>query len=175
MLKNKEHKLRLALLKLFNFILSVGYFPDTWNRGLISPTFKSGSKFDPKNCRCICVRSNLGKLFCSITKKSLILSSNMPRVYLDKYINQSICMLVDFQTDVDSVWHQGLLSKLSEIGIEAKRHKTMYSINKCEFKIGNKQTELFTGCKAGNWQHYQNNQQHLASHCMTHGTIKLLL
>ncbi len=42
MLKNTEHKLRLALLKLFNLVLSVGHFPEAWNRGLITPIFKSG-------------------------------------------------------------------------------------------------------------------------------------
>jgi len=39
MLKHTSKKIRLAILKLFNLILIVGYFPDCWNRGLITPIF----------------------------------------------------------------------------------------------------------------------------------------
>ncbi len=53
-------------------ILSVGYFPDIWNQGLITPIFKNGDKFDPNNYRGICVSSNLGKLFCSIINARLL-------------------------------------------------------------------------------------------------------
>ncbi len=63
---------QLAVLKLFNVILSVGYFPDIWNQGLITPIFKNGDKFDPNNYRGICVSSNLGKLFCSIINARLL-------------------------------------------------------------------------------------------------------
>ncbi len=66
MIKHTSSKLQLAVLKLFNVILRVGYFPDIWNQGLITPIFKNGDKFDPNNYRGICVSSKLGKLFCSI-------------------------------------------------------------------------------------------------------------
>ena len=39
MLKCTTPKFKLAILKLFNLILSVGYFPDIWNHGLITPIF----------------------------------------------------------------------------------------------------------------------------------------
>ena len=71
MLTYISHNLRLAILKLFNFILSVGYFPDIWNKGLITPLFKSGDKSDPNNYSGICVSSNLGKLFCSILNQRI--------------------------------------------------------------------------------------------------------
>ncbi len=41
MIKHTTSKLQLAILKLFNVILSVGYFPDIWNQGLITPIFKN--------------------------------------------------------------------------------------------------------------------------------------
>ena len=66
MFKLTSAKLQLAILKLFNLILSVGYFPDIRNQGLITPIFKNGDKLDPNNYRGICVISNLGKVFCSI-------------------------------------------------------------------------------------------------------------
>lgn len=66
MLKPLNNKFQSAILKLFNLALSVGYFPDIWNQGLITPVYKNGDKFDPNNYRGICVNSNLGKIFCSI-------------------------------------------------------------------------------------------------------------
>ena len=66
MLKLTNAKFQLAILKLFHFIFSVGYFPEIWNQRLITPIFKNGDKFHPNNYRCICVNSNLGKVFCSI-------------------------------------------------------------------------------------------------------------
>ena len=66
MLKLTGAKFQLAILKLFNLILSVGYFPDIWNQGLITPIFKNWDKFDPNKYRGICVNSNMGKVFCSI-------------------------------------------------------------------------------------------------------------
>ena len=65
MLKFTSAKFQLAKLKLFNLILSVGYFPDIWSQGLMTSIFKNGDKFDPNNYRGICVNSNLGKVFWS--------------------------------------------------------------------------------------------------------------
>ncbi len=77
MIKHTSSKLQLAVLKLFNVILRVGYFPDIWNQGLITPIFKNGDKFDPNNYRGICVSSNLGKLFCSIINARLLIESGI--------------------------------------------------------------------------------------------------
>lgn len=174
MLKNINDKFKLAILNLFNLILSVGYFPDIWNKGLITPIFKSGDKSDPNNYRGICVSSNLGKLFCSIintrlihvlTEHNVINKSQigfLPKyrtsdhiftlhTLIDKYIHQKktkiFACFVDFQKAFDSIWHEGLLSKLLESGIGGNVYniiKTMYLNNKCAIKIGNKQTEYFT-------------------------------
>ena len=70
-LKCTSTKFKMAILKLFNLVLSVGYFPDIWNHGLITPIFKNGDEFDPNNYRGICVSSNLGKLLCSIINSRL--------------------------------------------------------------------------------------------------------
>ena len=174
MLTNISHNLRLAILKLFNFILSVGYFPDVWNKGLITPLFKSGDKSDPNNYRGICVSSNLGKLFCSILNQRIInfliehnaLSRSqigfLPKcrtsdhiftlhTLIDKYVHQNktkiFACFIDFQKAFDSIWHNGLFFKLLETGIGGKTFKiikTMYSNNKCAIRIGNKHTEFFS-------------------------------
>ncbi|MGH0143446.1 UNVERIFIED_CONTAM: hypothetical protein FKN15_006828 [Acipenser sinensis] len=72
MLKHSSPKLQEAMLKLFNIVLSTGYFPDIWNQLLISPFHKSGDKFNPINYRGICVSSNLGKVFCSIINARIL-------------------------------------------------------------------------------------------------------
>lgn len=51
MLKHSSPKLQLAVLKLFNLVLKTGSFPVMWNKGLITPIFKSGDKLDPSNYR----------------------------------------------------------------------------------------------------------------------------
>ncbi len=72
MLKHTDQRFKLAMLKLFNDVLCVGFFPEIWNKGLISPIHKSGDKLDPNNYRGICVNSNLGKVLCSILNTRLL-------------------------------------------------------------------------------------------------------
>lgn len=69
----------------------------------------------------------------------------------DKQINQNkgkiFPCVVDFKRAFDSIWHDSLLYKLSEMGVGGKTYdviKSMYSNNKCAFKIGKKQTDLFS-------------------------------
>ena len=63
MIKYTDLKFQLAILKLFNTVLSSGIFPNIWNQGLISPIHKSEDKFDPNNYREVCVNSNLGNTY----------------------------------------------------------------------------------------------------------------
>ncbi len=72
MLKHTDQRFKLAMLKLFSDVLCVGFFPEIWNKGLISPIHKSGDKLDPNNYRVICVNSNLGKVLCSILNTRLL-------------------------------------------------------------------------------------------------------
>ncbi len=157
MIKHTSSKLQLAVLKLFNVILRVGYFPDIWNQGLITPIFKNGDKFDPNNYRGICVSSNLGKLFCSIINARLldfitthnVLSRSQigflpnyrtsDHIYtlhtlIEKHVHQDkgkiYACFIDFKKAFDSIWHQGLFYKLIESGIGGKTYdliKSMYT------------------------------------------------
>ncbi len=52
------------MLKLFNDVLCVGFFPEIWN--------KNRDKLDPNNYRGICVNSNLGKVLCSVLNTRLL-------------------------------------------------------------------------------------------------------
>ena len=51
MLKYSSRKCKLAILKIFNLVLGVGHFPESWSERLITPIFKNGDKFDPNNYR----------------------------------------------------------------------------------------------------------------------------
>ena len=174
MLKNTNKKFQLAILKIFNLVLSVGYFPDIWNHGLITPIYKNGDKFDPNNYRGICVNSNLGKVFCSImnarlmnflTKHNVLSKSQIgftpkqrttDHIYtlhtlIDKHVNQNktkfYACFIDFQKAFDSIWHVGMFYKILESGVGGKAYdiiKSMYSGNMCSVKIGQKRTEFFT-------------------------------
>uniref|UniRef100_A0A671W6R3 ribonuclease H n=1 Tax=Sparus aurata TaxID=8175 RepID=A0A671W6R3_SPAAU len=174
MLKNIDKKFQSAILKLFNLVLSVGFFPEIWNRGLITPIYKNGDKFDPNNYRGICVNSNLGKVFCNImntrlmsflTKHNVLSKSQIgfipkqrttDHIYtlhtlIDKHINQNknklFACFIDFQKAFDSIWHDGLFYKIIESGIGGKTYdiiKSMYSGNMCSVKIGKMRTEYFT-------------------------------
>lgn len=173
MLKNINHVFKLAILKLFNFILNVGHFPTTWNEGLITPIFKSGDKFNPNNYRGICVSSNLGKIFCSILNNRItqfliehdVLSKNqigfLPNhrtsdhiftlhTLIDKHVTQNkhkiFTCFVDFHKAFDSIWHTGLFYKLIENGVGGRTYdviKSMYSQSKCAVKIEKLRTDFF--------------------------------
>ena len=159
--------------KLFNFILHSGTVPSTWCDGLITPIYKSGNKQEPSNYHGICVSSCLGKLFCSILNQRLsqfvnsrnvlhisqigFLPKNRTadhvftlRTLIDKYVNQHnekiYACLEGFKKASDSVWHDGLLYKLLEIGISGcfyKLIKSLYSTSSCAIKVGQTQTRPF--------------------------------
>ncbi|CAB4027640.1 Hypothetical predicted protein [Paramuricea clavata] len=51
MLKCGMNLIVSPLIKLFNFILNAGIYPDLWSKGLITPIYKSGDKLDPSHYR----------------------------------------------------------------------------------------------------------------------------
>lgn len=162
-----------ALAKLFNLILWSGDFPEAWSEGLITPIYKNGDKLDPSNYRGICVGSNLAKLFCNIinsrivtflTRHNILNKSQigfLPKqrtsdhIYsLHTLINKNLkdkqrkifTCFIDFKKAFDSIWHDGLLYKLLQIGIGGKTLdiiESMYKKSKCAVKIGNLRTEFF--------------------------------
>ncbi len=164
MLKLSSPYIIQALANLFNLILSSGDFPETWAEGLLTPIYKKGDKFDPSNYRCICVGSNLAKLFCNImnnrivtflTKGFLPKQRTSDHIYsLHTLINKNLkgkqrkifTCFVDLKKAFDSVWHDGLLYKLLQIGIGGKTFdviQSMYRNSRCAVKIGHLRTAFF--------------------------------
>ena len=133
----------MAILELFNIILSSGTFPNIWNKGLITPIQKSGDKFDPNNYWGIWVNSNLAKILCILINSRLVhfLSENKVlskyqivfllnyrmtghvftlHTLIDKQTNHNkgkgFSCFVDFKKAFDSIWHECLLYKYSGVG-----------------------------------------------------------
>ena len=150
MIRYSDHKLKLAILKLFNIILAVGTFPDRWNKGLITPLYKNGDKYDPNNYCGICVNSNLGKTFCNMNMNIRLISfindqnvlnkcqigflpnfCTTNHIYtlhtlieqeLDKKKGKACACSVDFTKAFDSIWHEGLFYRLLNSGIGGKTY-----------------------------------------------------
>ena len=145
MLKTGSPHLKSAFCKLFNHILTSGYFPQSWCEGVITPIFKSGNKQDPANYRGICINSCLGKLFSTVLNNRLknfvgdhnilhkaqigFMSNHRTadhifalRTLIDKYMyvthttkGKLYTCFTDFKKAFDSVWHDGLLCKQEDL------------------------------------------------------------
>ena len=173
MIKSSLNELMPVYLKLFNTVLDLGTMPQMWCDGLITPIFKCGTKSDPSNYRGICISSCIGKLFCSILNQRLLkhvdlnnilhksqigfLANNRTadhvltlRTLIDKYVHchkeKIYACFVDFRKAFDSVWHDGLLYKLSKINVQGKFYSlitSLYSKSTCSVRIGNNKTRSF--------------------------------
>ena len=141
-----------VLNKLFNVILSTGLSPDSWKTGVNVPIYKSGDPTNPSNYRGTTLNSSLGKLFYQILNNRVVeyvedndlLSKEQAgfrkgfrmtdhifvlRKIIDKYINNRngriYACFVDIQKAFDSVWHDALLLKLHNTGIQGKCFQTI--------------------------------------------------
>ena len=68
MIKCSFEILKNCFVKLFNLILTVGYIPNIWCKGLITPVHKNGDPTEPDNFRPICVLSCVCKFFYKCSK-----------------------------------------------------------------------------------------------------------
>ena len=123
-----------------------GYYPTSWNQGLVFSIYKFGKKDDPNKYRGLTLSNCLGKLFNTILYKSLqneiknniVLSPALTGFRKDyttsdhsftlfslinRYIKKGrylyICF-VDFQKTYDSIRWDSLKHKLEQIGIKGK-------------------------------------------------------
>ena len=84
MLKSGQSFLIPCFHKLFNNCFTMGYYPENWTHGYITPIHKGNDPSDPNNYRGITITNSLGKLF------NRILDNRLTK-FLDKHhvINDS--------------------------------------------------------------------------------------
>ena len=145
MFKAGINSLLFPLHKIFNSVLTHGYFPKAWQTNTLTPLFKKGDQYDPKNYRGIAVSSSISKIFLTIMQKRLsnfAYSNNLIpscqiaykrnsstsdhiltlKILIDKYVNAVsrsylfVCF-VDFRAAFDTVWRRALLYKLVKMGV----------------------------------------------------------
>ena len=134
-----------SLSKLFNNLFEVGHFPDIWKVAHISAIYKrSGSKNSKSSYRPISILPTLSKVIEAIIHERLLehcisnnLISERQAAYLkgDSTISQLISIVhyirscwgtskivqgafLDISAAFDKVWHNGLIAKLSQFGVE---------------------------------------------------------
>ena len=173
MLKSCNDNILLCLTNLFNKVFTLSLYPEIWCKGHISNIHKKGSYFVPQNYRSITITSALGKLFNLTLNQRLqkFLSTNdlitplqigfqqdsstvdhifTLKTIIDKYTTSSqklYTCFVDFQKAFDTVWHQGLLLKLTRLGINNYFYRiiqNMYSKTQLSVKVQGKLTDYFT-------------------------------
>lgn len=132
------------LARLFNNLFSIGHFPSVWKIGQVTPVYKrNGSKVDKNNYRPISILPSLSKVYESIIHARLLdhcsdhdIISHRQAAYLkgDSTITQLIylvhkikmswgegkitqCAFLDISAAFDKVYHNGLITKLEQIGI----------------------------------------------------------
>ena len=131
--------------RLFNNLFEIGHFPTIWKIAHITAIYKkSGPKTCKSSYRPISILPTLSKLFESVIHERLVkhclenhIITDKQAAYLkgDSTVSQLLCIVhyikqnwtyknitqglfLDVSAAFDRVWHNGLLAKLSQIGVE---------------------------------------------------------
>ncbi len=144
LLKQAGSSIVPSLTKLFNLSLSNCSFPQSWKKANVVPIFKKDDNSNPTNYRPVSLLSCIAKLFeraifkhvfnflrehklISIKQSGFIPGDST--VYQLTHLYHLFSQSLDQQKDIrivfcdiskafDRVWHDGLLTKLKEIGIQ---------------------------------------------------------
>ena len=133
-----------SMSRLFNNLFEIGFFPDLWKLAHVTPIYKkSGSKTDKTNFRPISILPTLSKICESVIHERMLthclennIISERQAAYLrgDSTVSQLLYIVhniriswgnknithglfLDVSSAFDKVWHNGLLAKLSQIGV----------------------------------------------------------
>ncbi|MEW8547363.1 MAG: reverse transcriptase family protein, partial [Candidatus Thiodiazotropha sp.] len=145
---------RQYLITLYNAMLLKSYIPDNMKIGILITLYKGGSKRkdDPNSYRAITLTSSILKLFERILLQRIMsvqrpfnplqggfqkgMGCNMTSFLLQESVHYArengsklyVCFL-DAQKAFDKVWHDGLLLKLYELGMELYLWKILVSLH----------------------------------------------
>ena len=159
-----------SMSRLFNNFFEIGYFPDQWKIAHITAIYK---KSGPKTCktsyRPISILPTISKVFESVMHDRLLkhcLENNVitekQAAYLkgDSTVSQLLYIVheirknwtenkishgifLDVSAAFDKVWHNGLLAKLSQVGVEGSFLDTVRS-----YLAGRQQVVVVDGVKS---------------------------
>lgn len=144
-------------VKLFNIIFDTGIIPEDWTLGNIKPIYKNkGNPKDAENYRPITLLSCFGKVFTSIINNRLNIYaenydlivesqsgfrkkySTVDNLFIIKSLVDIVksskkklyCCFVDFKQAFDTVWRNGLWTKLLKNQINGKCFHVIYNLYK---------------------------------------------
>ena len=156
--------------RLFNNLFEIGHFPDIWKIAHITPIYKkSGTKICKTSFRPISILPTVSKIYESvmhdrllkhciensiITEKQaaylkgdstvsqlLYIVHNIRQNWTNKKITQGL--FLDLSSAFEKVWHNGLLAKLGQIGVEGTFLNTISS-----YLAGRQQVVVVDGVKS---------------------------
>ena len=143
-----------SMSRLFNNLFETGHFPDLWKIAHVTAIYKrSGPKTDKSNYRPISILPTLSKICESVIHDRMLRHCIENNVITDKqaaylkgdstvsqllYIVHNIRqnwgqkkmtqgLFLDVSSAFDKVWHNGLLAKLSQIGVEGSVYDILRS------------------------------------------------
>ena len=167
-----------SMSRLFNNLFENGFFPDVWKLAHVTPIYKkSGSKTDKTNFRPISILPTLSKICESVIHERMLthclennIISERQAAYLrgDSTVSQLLYIVhniriswgnknithglfLDVSSAFDKVWHNGLLAKLSQIGVGGSLYDTIksYLSNRRQVVVIDGQKSNTTDVKAG--------------------------
>ena len=171
--------LEKAILYLFNNVMHVQTFPESWNEGLIVPIHKKGDKLNVDNYRGIIISSCIGKIFLKViasridsymnlwcinqcgfkkdhrTEDNLFILNTIHEKYVARGKGSIYLAFIDFSKFFDTINREMLYYKLLKYGISGPVYnviKSMYSATRYRVKIGDSISPSFlatSGVKQG--------------------------
>ena len=172
LLKNGGDSLTTSIYNLFQRLVQLENIPHEWNKGIIIPIHKKGSKNDLNNYRGITLTSCVSKVFNSIIANSIsefIEDHNLLTEIQGGFRKQHRCedhiftlksiaatrmaenkttylAFLDFSKAFDTVWRDGLLSLAWKLGIRGSMWKiisNLYRNVQSRVKFGDITTDFF--------------------------------
>ena len=158
-----------SMSKLFNNLFEIGHFPDLWKIAHITAVYKrAGLKTSKTSYRPISILPTLSKIFESVIHERLLAHCMENSVITDKqaaylkgdstthqllYIVHTIrtnwdinkfiqAIFLDVSAAFDKVWHNGLIAKLNQIGVDGNFLNTLST-----YLSGQKQVVVVDGVK----------------------------
>ena len=178
LLKNGGNSVHLSLYAMFVKLREFECVPDDWNKGIIIPIHKKGTKCDLNNYRGITLNSCVSKIYNRLITKSIssfLEANNLlseiqggfrsdyrceDHIFTLKSIitcrrsenKQTYLAFLDFKKAFDSVWREGLLNAIWDIGIKGRIWRVlsnMYNNVQSQVKFGNTITTDFFDIEEG--------------------------